>query len=127
MGSITTRRENAVLCGNRVAHINRAAMSVNKRKFLLFENSYLKYKFVKRIRPKRSKTNIIYLERHLHGEFHHLYQQLRSQPAKFKEYARMLPTTFDYIVKAIKPAIPLISTNFQIPISVEERLMVTLR
>lgn len=77
---------------------------------------------------QRNETNIIYLERHTHGEFHHLYEELKSQPLVFKGYARMLPTTFDYIVDAIKPALQLKPTNFQQPISVEERLiMVTLR
>jgi len=39
----------------------------------------------------------------------------------------MSPSTFDYIVQAIRQHISHISTNFQKTISVEERLFVTLR
>jgi len=83
------------------------------RKEFLMGNSYLKYQLMKKLRLRQtSETNIIYLERHIHGEFHHLYQELKNQPLLFKEYVRMLPTTFDYIVDAIKPVLQLNSTNF---------------
>lgn len=97
------------------------------RKLMLLENSYLKYEILKKCIMQRSGTNTVYLERHTHGEFHNLYQDLRTQPLLFKEYCRMLPTTFNYIVQAIKPVLQFTTTNFQEPISVEERLMVTLR
>lgn len=97
------------------------------RKQILLENSFLKYQILKKYVRQRSGTNIVYLERHIYGEFHNLYEELRAQPLLFKEYCRMLPTTFDYIVQAIKPVLQFTSTNFQRPISVEERLMVTLR
>jgi hypothetical protein len=97
------------------------------RKLILLENSFLKYQILKKYVRQRSETNIMYLERHVHGEFHNLYQELRTEPFLFKEYCRMLPTTFDYIVQAIKPVLRFTATNFQRPISVEERLMVTLR
>ena len=56
-----------------------------------------------------------------------MYPELRSNPGQFKEYCRMLPPTFDYVVEAIKPVVERATTNFRKPISVEERLMVTLR
>ena len=96
-------------------------------KVMLLENSLLKYQILTKYVRQRSETNIMYLERHIHGEFHNLYQELRTEPLLFKGYCQMLPTTFDYIVEAIKPVLQLTVTNFQRPISVEERLMVTLR
>ncbi|XP_060868606.1 uncharacterized protein LOC132943589 [Metopolophium dirhodum] len=61
------------------------------------------------------------------GEFHHLYRELRDSENLFNAYTRMSTTTFDYIVESIKPELNLKSTNFRDPISVEERLLVTLR
>jgi len=61
------------------------------------------------------------------GEFYCLYNELRKDSTKFFEYCRMLPSAFDYIVRAIRQHISHISTNFQKTISVEERLFVTLR
>lgn len=81
-------------------------------------------------KTRRHTTNSIYLEREKYGEFHHLYEKLRScprGPALFRGYSRMLPETFDYIVEAITSEINLPETNFQRPISVRERLMLTLR
>lgn len=76
-----------------------STLIMNERKTFLMENSYLKYQLMKKQGLRqRNDTNIIYLERHIHGELHHLYQELRSQSLLFKEYARMLPTTFDYIM-----------------------------
>jgi hypothetical protein len=88
----------------------------NKRKILMCDNVVLKMLILRRRnRPrKRNPTNIIFLERMKFGEFHHLYRQLRT-------------STFDYIVNAIKSEIRYKPTNFQRPISVEERLMLTLR
>lgn len=97
------------------------------RKLILLENSFHKYQILKKCIRQRNETNSMYLERNIHGEFHNLYHELRTEPSLFKEYCRMLPTTFDYIVEAIKPILRLTATNFQRPISVEERLMVTLR
>jgi hypothetical protein len=101
----------------------------NKRKILMCDNVVLKMLILRRRnRPrKRNPTNIIFLERMKFGEFHHLYRQLRTSPNLFHNYCRMLPTTFDYIVNAIKSEIRYKPTNFQRPISVEERLMLTLR
>ena len=61
------------------------------------------------------------------SEFHHLYSELRDNENLFYAYTRMSTTTFNYIVESIKPKFNLKSTNFRDPISVEERLLVTLR
>ncbi|CAH2011591.1 unnamed protein product [Acanthoscelides obtectus] len=63
------------------------------RKLMLLENSYLKYEILKKCIKQRSGTNTVYLERHSHGEFHNLYQDLRTQPLLFKEYCRMYLAT----------------------------------
>lgn len=81
----------------------------------------------RRYKRVKSPTKTFYLERGLDGEFHRLYEKLRQCPYLFYGYTRMSPNTFDYILNAIKPEIKYVPTNFQQPISVEERLIVTLR
>ena len=93
----------------------------------VMENSYLKYKKLRSKRRRRAISSI-YLDRQCYGEFHTLYDELRSRPVEFKEYCRMLPTTFDYIIKTIRPALQSMpSTYNRASISLEEKLMVTLR
>jgi len=98
--------------------------SLTARSLFLLEKSALKFDLngVER----RSKHDI-FKSRYQLGEFHHLYDELRKDSTKFFEYCRMSPSTFDYIVQAIRQHISRISTNFQKTISVEERLFVTLR
>nr|CAH7754815.1 unnamed protein product [Callosobruchus chinensis] len=66
----------------------------------LIENSGLKIWHLYQYRKKYSRRcNIqeINKSRDIHGEFHHLYQQLREHPEKFYSYFRMKPqllTTF---------------------------------
>lgn len=67
------------------------------------------------------------LERHLYGEFHTLYDQLRKYPNKFFEYTRMSINTFDYILNEIRFVITRSTTNFCKPISAEERLFLTIK
>lgn len=98
------------------------------RNILLMESTYMKIlRMRRRRRGKRQPTDIFYLERGRDGEFHRLYEKLRKCPYLFYGYTRMLPSTFDYILNAIKPEIKYVATNFQQPISIEERLIVTLR
>lgn len=107
----------------------RGNMSNFNRKVLLSDNICLKISLIRKRQSKRKPTNKIYLERTQKGEFHHLYKELRS-PANnflFYGYARMTRSTFDYILDAIRSEITLSSTNFQCPISVEERLILTIR
>nr|CAI5829818.1 unnamed protein product [Callosobruchus analis] len=99
------------------------------RTILLAESTYYRriLKWRKERLNKRHKTNTIFLERGEYGEFHHLYEKLKSCPALFRSYSRVLPETFDYIVEAITPKMKYAETNFQRAISVPERLMLTLR
>lgn len=73
-------------------------------------------------------TNAIILnDRMVFGEFYHLYNQVRCDDVLFRSYTRMSVETFDYIVEIIRPEFDLKSTNFQDPIPVEERLVLTIR
>nr|CAH7756448.1 unnamed protein product [Callosobruchus chinensis] len=94
---------------------------------LSVENSYLKLHMLRQRRRRRHPTNIFYLERNKDGEFHRLYKKLKRCPKLFHGYTRMLPSTFYYVLNAIKGKITHATTNFQQPISPEERLIVTLR
>jgi hypothetical protein len=90
----------------------------------LLENSALK--FDSSGVERRSKHDI-FKSRNQLGEFHHLYNELRKDSTKFFEYCRMSPSTFDYIVQAIRKHISHVSTNFQKTIPMEERLFVTMK
>lgn len=96
---------------------------------LLSESTVLKYLLYKKYKKnKRSMGNtFIYNDRFTFGEFYHLYPQLRSDNALFRAYTRMTSKTFDYILKKNTPEFNLQTTNFQEPISIEERLLVTMR
>lgn len=77
---------------------------------------------------KSHRTNAIILnDRMIFGEFYHLYPQVRSNDVFFRSYTRMSIKTFDYVQEMIKPEFDLKATNFQDPIPVEERLIVTIR
>lgn len=101
-----------------------------QKKILLCESTTLKYLLYKKYlkKYKRSRANsFIYNDRLVFGEFYHLYPQLRTDNALFRAYTRMTPKTFDYILKFITPEFDLQTTNFQEPISIEERLIITIR
>lgn len=60
-------------------------------------------------------------------EFHHLYPQFLKDQNAFQQYTKMLPATFNYIVKEFHESGYRCPPLFQVPISVEERLFPTLR
>lgn len=104
------------------------SFSCAQRNILLLENSYLKYVLYKKNKKgKRSPPSEIYKDRFIFGEFYHLYPRLRVDITLFRTYTRMDPDTFDYIAENIRPICEREYTNFQDPISVEERLLITLR
>ena len=72
------------------------------RTIFLLDNTLVKLKILKKVQRKRRKTHQIYIDRLNFGEFHHLYPQLRVDKNAFRQYTRMLPDTFDYIVEAIE-------------------------
>lgn len=66
--------------------------------------------------------------RDLRGIHVNLLKELRSEDMKsYKNYLRMDEETFKFIVSKIAPLISRQKTHLRNPISVEERLMVTLR
>lgn len=79
-------------------------------------------------KKKRSVLNsIIYKDRLVFGEFYRLYPQLRKDETLFRSYTIMTIDTFDYILNLISPEFDLKTTNFQEPISVDQRLLVILK
>lgn len=95
-------------------------MSAKIRRLFLFENTFHKKKvFVKKKRINKLLKKC--------KEFHHLHPQLRSYPDKFYEYVRMSAEAFDNILKIIERDIKKQKTNFREVISLQERLIVTLR
>ena len=98
--------------------------SLRARSLFLRENNALKFDSSG---VKRRSKHDIFQSRYQLGEFHHLYDELRKDSTKLFEYCRMSPSTFDYIVQAIRQPISHISTHFKKTISLEERLFVTLR
>lgn len=101
-------------------------LTTEQRKMLLSESLAVKLFFLNKKR-KRNPVHPIYKDRFEFGEFHHLYTQLRADDNLFRSYTRMTTSTFDYIKDAIEPECYHITTNFKVPISVEERLLITLR
>lgn len=94
------------------------------------ENSVLKLRLLQKLKKRREirkTTHTIYRNRLVYGEFHHLYLELRADESAFRQYSRMTITNFDYIVENIRDVCYHCTTNFQRPISVEERLLLTLR
>lgn len=98
------------------------SLSLCEEQFLL-ENSFLKYKYIK----KRCETNLIFKKRLECGEFHNLHNSLIKDEQFFFEYYKMTPDTFHYILTSIEPTIEKMSTNFVTPISPKEKLALTLR
>ena len=105
-------------------------MSLSKLELLfLSENSYVKHILQRTNTRMRNRHFIdqIYKDRINFGEFHHLYCQLRENNNLFYQYTRMTQNTFNYILEAIREKCTHKTTNFKKPISVEERLILTLR
>ena len=103
--------------------------AASTRAMLLMENNLLKLRLLRKLKKMhdyRKQTHRIYRNRLVYGEFHHLYLELRADEITFREYTRMTINTFDYIVEKIRGACYHCTTNFQRPISVEERLSVFL-
>ncbi|PIO34216.1 hypothetical protein AB205_0155110, partial [Aquarana catesbeiana] len=61
------------------------------------------------------------------GHFHTLYHELRRYPQKFYDYAHMRVSTFDALLEILRPRLMRARTNMRLPVSAEERLLVTLR
>lgn len=84
------------------------------------------FRYKKMKRSFHTNSDIL-KDRLVFGEFYHLYNQLRNNDVLFRSYTRMTVETFDYLVEMIRPEFDLKYTNFQDPIPIEERLVVTIR
>ena len=78
-------------------------------------------------RRKRSWVHDINMERQLYGEYHKLIPELRKDEKRFHMYFWMNTAQFDYLEQLLKPHIKKEATNYRMPITVGERLAVTLR
>lgn len=61
------------------------------------------------------------------GQFDAFYDSIRRYPDKFFEYFRMSITSFDELLRKLRPHITKQTTPFRNPISAEQRLTITLR
>ncbi len=62
------------------------------------------------------------------GEFHRLIRELHDhQPTRFYQQFRMLPEQFDYLANLLEPYLIRLPTSRPQPISVAERLAITMR
>jgi len=61
------------------------------------------------------------------GQFTTFFENIRQYPDKFFEYYRMSISSFDELLKTLRPHITKNTTEFRNPISAEERLAITLR
>ncbi|XP_029342534.1 uncharacterized protein LOC107884642 isoform X2 [Acyrthosiphon pisum] len=61
------------------------------------------------------------------GQFTTFFENIRQYPDKFFEYYRMWISSFDELLKTLRPHITKNTTEFRNPISAEERLTITLR
>lgn len=76
----------------------------------------------------KRKINEIFQNRHLYGEYHHLFPVLKKDHDKFYGYLRMPVRCFNYILSMIEKDLQRDWSNFHTqPIHLEERLVVTLR
>lgn len=91
---------------------------------MLVESSILKYLIIKK--RKKYWVNPLYARRGEESEYVRIFEELRQQPTKFFEYFRMSLSTFEYILKRIKPRIQKYC-NFRECIGPREKLTITLR
>jgi hypothetical protein len=68
-------------------------------RMLLVENPYLKFRIINS--RSRQWIHEINTQRGIHGEFHHLYRELRGHPQRFFEYTRMSIGSFDILLSKL--------------------------
>ena len=98
-------------------------MLSSDEEFLLLVNTSLLLS-IKRIKEGIHQINT---ERGQLDEYHHLFHELKDDPARFYEYTKMTKETFEYILKKIKSRLSKNWCNLHDPIMPEERLVITLR
>lgn len=68
----------------------------------------------------------IFTTREAESEYKLLFPDLKKDPQKFYEYFRMMPPTFEYILRKVTPKLTK-QSNFRTCIQPEEKLCITLR
>lgn len=84
----------------------------------------------RRRRRKRIRGHWIHpivLDRPITGKFVLFHNKLKQYPEKFFDYYRMSVASFDYLVSIIKGGLEKTNTLMRDSVSVEEKLVVTLR
>ena len=69
----------------------------------------------------------IFKQRSTLGEYHHLLNQVLSDENKCMEYLRMKISTFQDLLNLCSAKLQRQTTNYRVPVSARERLVVTLR
>jgi hypothetical protein len=93
-----------------------------------YRRAALAFLFMQKNKSKpRLWVHPINRNRETFGEFHHLVNEFRSHEDRFFKYFRMTLDSFDLLVNMVNPIAYKKSTNWRNPISIEERLAVTLR
>lgn len=86
--------------------------------------------FVSRGKKRQYGVHPLNQERPRQGYYHRFYQELKNYPERFFKNLRMTQPTFEYILGLVEPEIMRqlnIRPNIVNPISVEERLVLTVR
>ena len=75
---------------------------------------------------KKIEKYLINVKRERRREFHRLFNDLKEDEQRFKSHFRMMPQTFYTILDLITEDLQKQQTNYQKPVSPEERLALTL-
>ena len=90
---------------------------------LLFVSPAVKEMFF----PSRPEVHPMNANRHVYGEYHRTFQEIRQYEERFYRYMRMKTETFDYILSEVQEVLTKQRTNFKDPIGPEQKLVITLR
>lgn len=104
-------------------------MDVRDAQFLLSGNIWMTYCAGldgNEIKPRGTQSTLLKM-RPLRGEFHNQYFDVREDESAFYDYMSMSSESFDYICNIIRDDCNHVVTNYRKPISVEERLVLTIR
>jgi hypothetical protein len=99
-------------------------ISSDEEMFLLYHiNNITK----KRKRNRKMWVREVFLHREQLGEFHHYVPQLRNDFIRFQNYYRTSENCNRMLLKKVSKCINIGHTNYRKTISIDERLIVTMR
>ena len=76
----------------------------------LLDSCAAKRLLLQELSVREYQVHPVNVDRHIFGEYHHLYKKLRNYPNRFFEYLRMEIETFDYILNLTSGKMLLLST-----------------